>query len=99
MSQHLTVAPDPGRQGRVSDWNQAESAGSGLGGGLAEAGRAASKAPSAHRIQKRPGRTIMSRPPIPATMGQTAQKAKPALNESGGDASPARCRTPRSPLG
>src|SRR5229473_1956474 len=40
MSQHLTVAPDPGRQARDNSLNQGASCGSGLGGGAATAPRA-----------------------------------------------------------
>src|SRR5216684_902514 len=39
MSQHLTVAPDPGRQARDNSLNQGASCGSGLGGGAATAAR------------------------------------------------------------
>src|ERR1700738_4870996 len=40
MSQHLTVAADPGRQARDNSLNQGASCGSGSGGGAATAGRA-----------------------------------------------------------
>src|SRR5258705_9747117 len=40
MSQHLTVAPDPGRQARDNSLNQGASCGSGLGGGAATVARA-----------------------------------------------------------
>src|ERR1700738_3064602 len=40
MSQHLTVAADPGRQARDNSLNQGASCGSGSGGGAATAARA-----------------------------------------------------------
>src|SRR5215472_11312678 len=40
MSQHLILAPEPGRQSRDRSWNQGASSGSGSGGGAADAARA-----------------------------------------------------------